>query len=62
MIENTVDVEKKELLDEDDEPKQPLTRQEKWEKFKESAKDNTLTVIKFVKGVKFFTTDTAGFE
>lgn len=34
----------------------------KYNDFKEKAKDKILTVLKFAKGAKFFTTDTAGFE
>lgn len=53
--------EKKELLDEGKgEAKSSI--KENLDGFKEVAKDYGLTVLKFVKGVKFFTTDSAGLE
>ena len=49
--------EKKELLDED-----KGETKSKLDGFKEVAMDYGLTVLKFIKGVKFFTTDSAGLE
>lgn len=53
--------EKKELLN-DGEVELPKTTAEKWQDFKKAFFENLFMVLKFIKGVRFFTTDTAGFE
>ena len=61
-LKNSGEGEKKELLQDGEVVVEKKTVFAKYQDFKEKSQEKLFTVLKFVKGTKFFTTDTAGFE